>query len=122
MHNYLKLQLQRVEIPMVDEYKFLGIILDKKLTSIPHLKYLRTKWIKTLQFLRVVAHKNWGANRQTLLKLYRTLIRSKLNYGNFIYQSTIKYLKIFNTTYHKGLRGAPGTFTTSVESLCVETN
>lgn len=36
----------------VDKFKFLGIILDKKLTFIPYLKYLRRKFSKTLKLLR----------------------------------------------------------------------
>lgn len=71
----------------------------------------------------MVTHKNRGVNRQMLLKLYRTLIQSKLVYGNFIYQSARKsYLKTFNSTYHEVLRLAIGAFKTSVESLYEEAN
>ena len=48
-------------------YKFLGIIFDKKLIFISHLKDLKAKYNKTLQLLRMVAHKEWGADRKTLL-------------------------------------------------------
>ena len=34
---------------------------------------------KTLNLLHVVAHTSWGADQQTLLHLYRSLIRSKLH-------------------------------------------
>ena len=66
----------------------------------------------------------WEADRKTLLKLYRSLIRSKLDYGNFIYQSARKiYLKILNLIYHGGLRLVLGSFKTSpVESLYAEAN
>ena len=69
LHNDLSLELDGVEIPVVDEYKFLEIIFDKKLTFIPHLKYLKMKCNKTLELLHVVAHKEWGADRNTLLLL-----------------------------------------------------
>ena len=36
-HNDFSLKLDGSEFPAVDEYKFLGIIFDKKLTFIPHL-------------------------------------------------------------------------------------
>ena len=39
MHNDSLITLEDTEIPIVDEYKFLGIIFDKKLTFIPHIKY-----------------------------------------------------------------------------------
>lgn len=33
-------KLDNTEIPIVEEHKFLGIIFDKILTYIPHIKYL----------------------------------------------------------------------------------
>ena len=75
MHNDSSLKFDGVEIPVVDEYKFLGIVFDKKLTFIPFLKCLKMKCNKTLQLQRVVAHKEWGAGRNTLLLLYRSFIR-----------------------------------------------
>ena len=75
-----------------------------------------------MQVLHVIAHTNWGADKETLLKLYRTLIRSKIEYGCFIYQPARKsYLKILNPIYHTGLRLVRGAFKTSpVESLYAE--
>ena len=43
MHDDPLIKLEDTEIPVVDEYKFLGVIFDRKLTFIPHLKYLKTK-------------------------------------------------------------------------------
>ena len=74
LHNDPSLKLDSVEIPVGDEYEFPGIIFDKKLTFIPHLKYLKWKCNKILQLQRVVAHKEWGADRNTRLLLYRSLI------------------------------------------------
>ena len=71
LHNDPSLKLDGVEIPVVDEYKFLGIIFNKKLTFIPPLKYLKMKCNKTLQLLCVEAHKEWGADQNMLLLLYR---------------------------------------------------
>ena len=72
----------------------------------------------------MIAHTEWGADQGTLLKLYRSLIRSKLDYGSFIYQSARRtYLKILNTICHEGLRLVFGAFRTSlVESLYAEAN
>ena len=118
------LKLDGSEIPVVDKYKFLGIIFDKKLTFIPHLKYLKIKCNKTLQLLRVVAHKEWGADRKTLLLLYRSLIRSQLDYGNSIYCSARKSsVKTLDLIYHEGLWLVLRAFRTSpAERLYVEAN
>ena len=89
---------------------------QKKLNFIPHVNYITNKCNKALQFLCVIAHTNWGADKETLLKLYRTLIRSKIEYGCFIYQSARKsYLKILNPIYHTGVRLALGAFKISSE-------
>lgn len=77
-----------------------------------------------MQLVRTIAHTNWGADCKTILKLYQTLIRSKLDYGCFIYGATRKsYIKELNTIHHQGLRLALGAFpTTPVESLYAEAN
>ena len=51
-----------VEIPVIEQYKFLGIIFDKKLSFIPHINHLKAKCHKALQLLCVVAHTDWGAD------------------------------------------------------------
>ena len=38
-----------------------------------------------MKLLTVLVYTDWGADKDTLLKLYQTLIRSKLDYGCFIY-------------------------------------
>jgi len=81
------LLLNGTPIPVVDQTKFLGLIFDKKLTFVPHLQYLRKKCMKALNLLRVVAHSRWGSDENTLLHLYRSLIRSKLDYGTVVYGS-----------------------------------
>ena len=123
LHNDPVLKLDGVEIPVVDQYKFLGVIFDRKLSFIPHINYLRSKCHKA-QLLRVVAHTDWGADKVTQLKLYRSLVRSKLDYGCFIYGSARKsYLRCLDSIHHLRLRLALGALRTSpVESLYVEAN
>ena len=52
---------------------------------IPHIKHLKDKCTKALNLLQVLAHTFWGADQETLLHLYRSLIRSKLDYGCIVY-------------------------------------
>ena len=63
-----------------------------------------------------------GADRTVLLHLYRSLIRSNLDYGAIVYGSARKsYLAMLDTVHHQGLRMALGAFRNSpVESLYVE--
>ena len=122
LHDNPQLYLYGSLIPVVDEAKFLGVIFDRKLSFIPHIKYLKAKCLKALNLLKVLSHTSWGADRTVLLHLYRSLIRSKLDYGAIVYGSARKsYLAMLDTVHHQGLRLALGAFRTSpVESLYVE--
>ena len=75
------LTLNGKHMPVVEETKFVGLVFDRKLTFVPHLRYLGTKCLKALNLLRVVAHTSGGGDQQTLLHLYQSLIRPKLHYG-----------------------------------------
>ncbi|GFO46827.1 retrovirus-related pol polyprotein from type-1 retrotransposable element r1 [Plakobranchus ocellatus] len=86
------LHLDGQPIPVKDKAKILGVIFDQKLSFENHVKYLKNKCLKALNLLRVVGHTDWGADRATLLKLYRILVRSKLDYGSVIYGSAKKHV------------------------------
>ena len=87
VHDDPELYLYGSLIPVVEDFKFLGIIFNRKLSFIPHIKYLKAKCLKALNLLKVLSHTNWGADRTVLLQLYRSLIRSKLDYGSILYGS-----------------------------------
>ena len=116
------LLLNGMPIKAATETKFLGMIFDQKLTFIPHIKDLKQKCLRAMNILRVLGHTDWGADKETLLKLYRTLIRSKLDYGCAIYGSAKEYaLKMLDPIHNQGLRIALGAFRTSpMKSLYVE--
>jgi hypothetical protein len=90
LHFELERYLAKVKIPVESQTKFLRIKFDSKLSFIPHLQYLKDKCLEALNLLRVVLHADWGADDTTLLRLYRSLIRSKLDYGCTIYGSARK--------------------------------
>ena len=85
-------------IPIVDDFKFLGLIFDRKLSFIPHIKYLKAKCLKALNLLKALSHTNWGEDRTVPLQLYQSLIRSKLDYGSIVYGS-------LDTVHHQGPPG-----------------
>ena len=117
-----ELTLNGKKISVMRETKFLGVTFDQKLTFIPHMKALKTRCLKALDIIKVVSNQDWGADKSVLLNLYRSLIRSKLDYGCIVYGSARpSYLKMLNTIHHQGLRLALGAFRTSpIESLYVE--
>ena len=78
--------------------------------------------MKALNLLRVVAHKDWGADCATLLKLYRSHVRSKLDYGCVVYGSARQSaLDCLDRVQNAALRVCLGAFRTSpIASLHVE--
>ena len=90
MHNHSALILKNSELPITYQHKFLGITLDSKLYFIPHIKQLWIKCNYTIQFLKAIAHTDRGADKKILIKSYRSLICSKLDYGCFIYEAARK--------------------------------
>jgi len=60
------LYLYGKELPVKPYHKFLGLIVDKKLSWANHINDLRAKSIKALGALETVSHKDWGGDRSTL--------------------------------------------------------
>ena len=67
---------------------------------------------------------DWGADRKVLLKLYRSLVRSKLDNGCIVYGTARQsYLQKLDSIHNQGLQLALSAFKTSpVNSLCAEAN
>lgn len=123
-HPDPELKIYNNIIPVVEETKFLGLIFDRRLTFVPHIKYLRDKCLKAINLLRVVSHTDWGADSPTLLKLYQAQVRSKLDYGCIVYGSArSSYIDSLDRIQNLALRICLGAFRTSpVQSLHVESH
>ncbi|KAL5005834.1 hypothetical protein ScPMuIL_016992, partial [Solemya velum] len=107
---------------IVKSTKLLGLILDRRLTWALHIEDLLSRCKKVLQILKSLVGTNWGGHPKEMLKLYRSLIRSRLDYGCQIYGSaSSSVINKLSTIQATGLRiclGAPRT--TSTEALQVE--
>ena len=111
-------------IPVVDKAKFLGLVFDKKLNFKEHIDVTRKKCVSPTNLLKVLSHLDWGADRKILLHLFRSLIRSKIDYGSIIYGAArSSYLKKLETVHNAGIRLCLGAYRTSpIPSLQVEAN
>ena len=116
------LYLNGQRIPCVQETRFLGLIWDSRLTWKPQLANLKAKCLKALDILKALSHTSWGADRVQLLRLYRSLIFSKLMYGCEVYTSaTPNRLNVLNSIHHAGIRISTGAFKSSpIESMLVD--
>ena len=102
LHPDPELKLYNFPIKIVSETKFLGLLFESKLTFLPHIKMLKYKSLKALNILKFVSSTDWGADSTVLLNLYRSLIRSKLDYGCIVYGSARpSYIKLLDTVHHQ---------------------
>jgi ribonuclease HI len=102
------------KLPFVQTTRFLGLTFDFRLNWREHISFIRDKCFKNLNIMRVLASTTWGADRTTMLMLYRALVRSKLDYGSVAYSSTRdSYLRPLTSVHNAGLRLATGAFRTS---------
>jgi hypothetical protein len=119
LHPEPEIHLAGDKINFVDAVKILGVTFDRKLTFLPHIMHLRKKCESSLNILKVLASTSWGADRTCLLKVYHSLILSKLDYGCEVYSSARKsILNKLSPIQHSALRLCSGAFRTSpVDSL-----
>ncbi|XP_072398193.1 uncharacterized protein [Diabrotica undecimpunctata] len=73
--------------------------------------------------MKTLSNKNYGADYNYLIHVYKTLIRSKIDYGSIIYASAKEYLlHHLDVIQNTALRIPTGAFRTSpIESLRAET-
>lgn len=71
-------------VPVSVSIKFLGLVLDNKLTGKAHCEYVVAKCEKNLNILRCLAGCWWGSHPYSLKLLYNAIIRSVIDYGTFL--------------------------------------
>lgn len=77
-------------IPNNDSVKFLGVILDSKMSGAQHLNYVVDKCEKGINVLRALSGVWWGSHSYCQKLMYNALIRSQIDYGSFILEPCSK--------------------------------
>ncbi|XP_060846488.1 uncharacterized protein LOC132926168 [Rhopalosiphum padi] len=85
--NHPDILIDDIIIPIVPNVTYLGITLDSKLRWFPHINSLTSFVSRWSNFLRTVTGTWWGPHPSSLLSIYLSIIRSKLDYGCFLYDS-----------------------------------
>ena len=118
------LYLNKEYIVNKETHTFLGMLLDNSLRWHKHIAQVKSECIRRLNVLKHLAHTSWGAESQTMIRLYNAIIKPKLEYGAEAYGSScISNLKKLNPVQNTALRIATGAFRTSpIESLEVITS
>jgi hypothetical protein len=66
---------------MVGQHRILGLIIDVRLNWKVHLKDVKARAGKKLGLLNTIAHKKWGGDQKTLLRIHRMIVLPTLRYG-----------------------------------------
>ena len=123
-HNPPQLTINNQNIAYVTHYKYLGVTLDQKLKFNEHFLDIIQRCSRRINIMKCIAGQDWGADRRTLLQLYKTLIRPIIDYNGFLYDDIsndkIDSLQIIQ---NNALRIITGAFRTSpVVNLHIEVN
>ena len=86
----LDVYLGGTKIKFEETVTFLGMFLDGKFTLLPHIKLLTERCQRYLNLMRMLRGTYFGSNKNSLLLLYKSLVRPKLDYGAIVCAGTSK--------------------------------
>ena len=120
--NIPKLKIGNQELEYKTQGKFLGLTFDNRLHWVKHIDQLVLRCKKDLNLMRYLSGTKFGADKLTLMTIYKTLIRSKLDYGCQAYASASKsQLARLDRIQSAALRIVTGAYrSTSITDLQVE--
>ena len=104
--NINGIKLKGVNLTYVNQQKFLGILFDSPLlTWQSHINQIATNCQNGLALLKSITNIHWGSDRKSLLMLYKSLVRSKMDYGSHLYDNSTKIItKKLDTIQNQCLR------------------
>ena len=117
------IRLNNSQIQFVQSFRYLGMVLDSpRLSWKDHIQHLSTAAISGVNVMRALTGFHWGADRTILFRLYKSIVRGKLDYGAMFYGSAShEKLKKLDSIQNKCLRIAIGAKKSSpIMSLEVE--
>lgn len=121
----LKLKVNGNLISTVTSAKFLGVTFDQQLTWNEHINNIAESCKKRINLLRSLSGQQWGAGKHSMLKIYRTLIRPKIDYGIELFhtanKASWKKLEVLQSTCLRLACGAMrGTAVDALQQECGE--
>jgi ribonuclease HI len=114
--------LEGTSIAQTNEIKFLGALIDRKLSWHSHINFTISKCEKSINMLRAISSVAWGSHPSTMTNMYNAMVRSHLDYASFLFDPLPRYLEDkLERIQSKCLRLILGAFpSTPINSLQVE--
>lgn len=79
-----------VDIPITDKAKYLGIILDRKLSWHPNLEERKKKALIAWHTTKKCIGKTWGFKPSVTLWIYTAIVRPILSYGSLVWWKSVE--------------------------------
>lgn len=83
-----ELEIKIIKVKSSSSVRFLGVIIDYKLSFKEHVNFVEKKCLRSLNIIKYLRGTWWGASAQTLIILYKSFVRSIIVYANFVYFPT----------------------------------
>ena len=119
---FLVLKLYKIiaQLPIANRFQISLYILDWK----AHTQQLKFKCDKTISLMWNVSSTKWGADQKTLKVTYRSLIRSKIDYGCIVYNfASMRELVSLESVSNEAMRKSSRCFkSTRISSLKLSQN
>ena len=81
----IKIRLLNENIPIIQRPKFLGVTFDNKLNFKTHFEIVVSSCEKRLNVIKILSCKYWILRPETLINIYKMLIRSIMEYSSILY-------------------------------------
>jgi len=121
----IKSVFQSTTIPLRKEYKYLGVTFQSNGLYHSHIQHVFNKCQKRLKILRLHKGTSWGTAKDPLLTIYRSLIRSVIEYGMEAYffssqSSIIPLFKVQSNALRLCTGAMPSTPIVCLQHACHE--
>ena len=115
------LQVEGAVIPMVSEVRYLGLILDSKLSWKQHAEYASSKAMKALHSVSSACRITWGLPPAYMRWLFLHISMPTLLFGSVVWHhkvvSSPSLLNLFNRVHRTGILMITGAFRSSSNSI-----
>jgi len=116
-----KLHINKEDIPIEVNPRYLGVILDKNMNLNKQADILNEKCTKLLNIIKCLTFKKWSMSVNNQLKVYKTLIRSNMEYAAPLIIMSQYNINKLNGIQYNALRlihkEAPGVSSTYLHDL-----
>lgn len=119
-HPTIKIDNKLIEY--TNSHKYLGIVIDQKLTFKTHVNVVLEECKKRINFIKSVSSIKYGAHPKCVKTICQSIIFSKLNYGNTVIGNASKTtLEKYDMIHNRCIRLMIGAFPSSpVHAMLVE--